>query len=86
MPIKSYLAYPMAGQRETLQRDLAGVPGCTVTPSTNSDLMILVTDTPDEAAEHRLEATLRDIGSLESLALVSGYAAPSDTADEGTAS
>ena len=83
MPIKSYLAYPRKGQRDALRDALATIPGCTVTPSTNTDLMVLVTDTPDEAAERRLEATLHDLDALESLALVAGYASPTEYTDEG---
>ena len=85
MPIKSYLAYPMTGQREALHSALADLDGCTVMPSTNTELMILVTDTPDDAAEELLGATLRDITALQSLAMVAGYSAPLETPDESPA-
>jgi hypothetical protein len=72
MPIKSYLAYPARGRRDALAGALRGLPGCQVIPALNRDLLVLVTDTSDEAAEEALQATLSRMELLEGLALVAG--------------
>ena len=72
MPIKSYLAYPAPGRAEALAESLAALDGCDVFPSLNEELLILVTDTPDEPAEAWLEAQLQLVPDIHCLALVSG--------------
>jgi nitrate reductase NapAB chaperone NapD len=72
MPIKSYLAYPIAGQRDQLAEALANIDGCEVLPAENHDIVVLVTDTPDEPSEQRLAEALKAIPSLQFLALVAG--------------
>jgi|FLYL01.1.fsa_nt_gi nitrate reductase NapAB chaperone NapD len=72
MPIKSYLAYPIAGQRDELAAELAALEGCEAFPAENRDIIVLVTDTPDERSEQRLAETLNAIPSLQHLALVAG--------------
>lgn len=73
MIIKSYLVYPVAGQKSELEAALHNIPACEVTPSTNQDLLVLVTETADETAEELLEAQLQAIPSLQALTLVSGH-------------
>ena len=72
MPIKSYLAYPVRGQREALAAALRGLPGCEVMPAVNQEVFVLVTDTPDDAAEDALQEALAHLPALEGLALVAG--------------
>jgi hypothetical protein len=72
MPIKSYLAYPARGRRDELSRALRALRGCEVIPAVNRDLLVVVTDTPDEAAEDVLQEALARVELLESLALVAG--------------
>ena len=72
MPIKSYLAYPAPGRGETVAQSLAALDGCDVFHSLNEELLILVTDTPDETAESWLEEQLPLVPDLHCLALVSG--------------
>ena len=72
MPIKSYLAYPAPGRAETVALSLSALDGCDVFPALNQELLILVTDTPDEPAETWLEEQLAQVPDLSCLALVSG--------------
>lgn len=72
MPIKSYLAYPAPGRAESVALSLAALHGCDVFPSTNQEMLILVTDTADEPAESCLEEQLQLVPDLHCLALVSG--------------
>jgi hypothetical protein len=72
MPIKSYLAYPVKGQRDALAAALRGLAGCEIIPAVNEELLVVVTDTPDEAAEERLQEALAHLPALEGLALVAG--------------
>jgi len=74
MPIKSYLAYPRRGRRDELAAILRAVPGCQVIPALNRELVVIVTDTPDEAAEELLQDALTRVELLEGLALVAGVA------------
>ncbi len=76
MPIKSYLAYPVNGKRDELAQALRSMPECEIIPSTNQDIIILVTDTIDTKMEEALEKKLRDLSSLQCLTLVSGYKDP----------
>ena len=73
MPIFSYLAIPVKGAKATLCADLSTTPHCEVIPSDNQDVIVLVTDTPDEAAETVLQQNLKNLQSLQSLNLAFGY-------------
>ncbi|MBL7959416.1 hypothetical protein JNL27_04175 [bacterium] len=73
MPVKSYLAYPADGKREELTYSLHNLPGCEIIPSENTDILVLVTDTPDAEAEKSLEEQLQSMESIKFLTLVSGY-------------
>ena len=73
MPIMSYLAYPKAGKGRILAKQLQSLPACEVLPSSNHDLLILVTDTEDELAEKGLQQALDSLEDLECLAMVFGH-------------
>lgn len=73
MPIFSYLAYPKQGAKEQLQRDLTALDFCEVTPAENEELLVLVTDTPDEETEKILQEKLKALKSLESLGMTFGH-------------
>ena len=78
MPIMSYLAYPVEGRKAALEQALAALEGCDVTPAENGDVLVLVTDTPDKQTHEALEERLRQVPSLQCLALVAAYADPVD--------
>ena len=73
MPVFSYLATPMSGAKEALCADLTALPYCEVIPADNQDVVVIITDTPDEIAEKKLQESLKNIQSLQSLSLTFGY-------------
>jgi len=73
MPVFSYLAYPKDGRKKKLIDDLAVLKYCEVMPSENQDILILVTDTPDEVREKELQKKLKQLKSLESLGMTFGH-------------
>jgi nitrate reductase NapAB chaperone NapD len=73
MPIFSYLAYPVQGAKQQLLNDLAALDFCEVTPAENEEVLVLVTDTPDEETEKKLQEKLKDLKSLESLGMTFGH-------------
>jgi hypothetical protein len=72
VPIKSYLAHAAAGRRDELTRVLRELEGCAIVPALNRDVVVLVTDTADEAAEQALQDALARVPSLQCLTLVAG--------------
>lgn len=73
MPIFSYLAMPNANARESLCSELSALDYCEVIPADNQDVVVLVTDTPDDATEKKLQESLKLLPSLQSLSLAFGY-------------
>ena len=73
MPIFSYLAYPVRGAKAQLFKDLAALDFCEVTPAQNEEVLILVTDTPDDETEKKLQEKLQTLKSLESLGVTFGH-------------
>lgn len=73
MPVFSYLAYPLKGEKEALLSDLAALDHCEVMPAENEDVLILVTDTPNEKEEKLLHKKLRKLKSLQSLGMTFGH-------------
>jgi nitrate reductase NapAB chaperone NapD len=73
MPVFSYLAYPKKGAKQELLNDLAALEFCEVTPAENENILILVTDTPDEATEKELQEKLNELKTLESLGMTFGH-------------
>ena len=59
MPVFSYLAYPKRGAKKQLFKDLATLDYCEATPAENEEILILVTDTPDEDQEKALQKKLK---------------------------
>ena len=51
---------------------LRGLGGCEIIPAVNEELLVVVTDTPDETAEQALQEALARLPALEGLALVAG--------------
>jgi nitrate reductase NapAB chaperone NapD len=73
MPVFSYLAYPVQGAKEELFNDLATLDHCEVMPAENEEILILVTDTPDEEREKELQKKLKELKSLQSLGMTFGH-------------
>lgn len=73
MPIKSYLVYPIPGKQADVKATLSAMPECQCILSENYDLLVLVTDTADKAAEENLNTRLKEISSIQYLVLTSAY-------------
>ena len=73
MPVFSYLAYPVQGSKELLLKDLAALDHCEATVAENEELVILVTDTPDDKSEKELQEKLKNLKTLESLGMTFGH-------------
>ena len=73
MPVFSYLAYPKQGAKDQLIKDLAALDYCEVTPADNEEILILVTETPDDDQEKALQKKLKNLNSLESLGMTFGH-------------
>jgi hypothetical protein len=73
MPIFGYLAYPKQGAKKELLNDLAALDYCEATPADNQNILILITDTPDDKTEKALQKKLKELKSLESLGMTFGH-------------
>jgi nitrate reductase NapAB chaperone NapD len=73
MPVFSYIAYPEQGAKEQLLKDLTALQHCEVLPSENTEVLILVTDTPDETQEKALQNKIKNLKSLQSLGMTYGH-------------
>lgn len=73
MPIFSYLAYPNVGAKAQLLKDLTALKCCEATPAENKDILILITDTPDDDSEKALQMKLKSLKSLQSLGMTFGH-------------
>ena len=75
MPVFSYLAYPKHGAMQELLNELAALEYCEATPADNEEILILITDTPDEKREKALQKKLKKLKSLQSLGMTFGHTA-----------
>jgi hypothetical protein len=73
MPVFSYLAYPKQGVKNELLNDLTALDYCEATPADNENILILITDTPDEETETALQKKLKELKTLESLGMTFGH-------------
>jgi len=73
MPILSYLALPQTGAMEQLCSELSSIDYCEIIPSDNEEVVVLVTDTPDEKTEKKLQKTLKNLPSIQSLSMTFGH-------------
>lgn len=72
MAVCSYLVFPVAGESEAVHAELAAMPGCDVVPSTNRDVLMLITDTPGRREDDRLRTTLEHMPGIEALLFTFG--------------
>ncbi len=73
MPIFSFLAYPEKNMKDQLVQDLSHMDYCEVKPSENQDVLILLTDTPDEETNKRLIDIIKELKSLQTLSMTFGH-------------
>lgn len=73
MPIFSYIAIPEKGAKEPLCEELSALEHCQVVPAENQEIVVLVTDTPDDEVEKNLQRNLKTVKHLQSLSLAFGY-------------
>ena len=73
MPIFSFLVYPEKKMKNQLIKDLSGMQYCEVKPSENQEVLILLTDTPDEATHKELINSIKELQSLQSLSMTFGH-------------
>ena len=73
MPIFSFIAYPENSMKDQLIKDLSLMQYCEVKPSDNKDVVILLTDTPDEETNKNLIAQIKELSSLQSLSMTFGH-------------
>ncbi len=73
MPVFGYLAIPKPGAIETLRTELSTMPYCDVIPAENRDVIVLVTDTPDDTTERDLQEKLKSLSALQSLSMTFGH-------------
>jgi len=73
MPIFSFLAYPEKNMKEQLIKELSLMEYCEVKPSENKDVLILLTDTPDEETNKRLMDAIKALKSLQALSMTFGH-------------
>lgn len=72
MPVLSYLAIPVSGAKSDLLEALNSMQFCEAFPADNQDILVLVTDTPDDTTEKSLQGQLRNLPSLQSLCMTFG--------------
>ena len=75
MPILSYLVLPQDGAMDQLCNELSAMDYCEIIPSDNEEVVVLVTDTPDEKTEKALQKALKKLPSLQSLSMTFGHSA-----------
>jgi len=73
MPIFSFLAFPENSMKDQLLKNLSLMQYCEVKPSDNKDVLILLTDTPDEETNKNLINQIKELPSLQSLSMTFGH-------------
>lgn len=73
MPVFSYLAYPVKGKKQSLFNELSALSNCEVMSADKKEVLILVTDTPDDTIEKELQNQLESLSSLQSLSMTFGH-------------
>ncbi|MBI5550535.1 MAG: hypothetical protein HY911_03435 [Desulfobacterales bacterium] len=73
MPVFSYLAYPVKGRKQGLLEALSALAHCNVVAADKQEVLLLVTDTPDDDTEKVLQDRLKALDSLQSLSMTFGH-------------
>jgi nitrate reductase NapAB chaperone NapD len=72
MPVFSYLVIPSAGEMASVRARLSALPGCDVAEAENRELLVLVTESADLAAEAALRQEVENIDGIRALVLTFG--------------
>jgi nitrate reductase NapAB chaperone NapD len=73
MPIFSYLVYPEENKKQELIDALTLEKFCDITVAENEEVVILITDTPDEETNKVLQEKIKQLDSLQSLSMTFGH-------------
>ncbi|MBU0972857.1 MAG: chaperone NapD [Proteobacteria bacterium] len=73
MPIFSYLVYPEHNKKQHLIDALLAERFCEIKVAENEEVLILVTDTPDEKTNKDLLDRIQKLESLQSLSMTFGH-------------
>ncbi len=73
MPIFSYVAIPEKGAIDAMCTDLESLDYCEIIRSDNKNIVILVTDTPNDTTEEKLQKQLKNLPTLQSFNMAFGY-------------
>ena len=73
MPIFSYLVYPERDKKQQLIDDLSLEKFCEIKVTDDENVLILVTDTPDEGTNKALQDRIKELDSLQSLSMTFGH-------------
>lgn len=76
MPVCGYVLIPEADRKVEVCDRLSGMEGCEVVPAANSDLLLLVTTTPDPSADRDLRDLLESVPGVDALLLTFGEIDP----------
>lgn len=79
MPVKSYLALAQQGQKTQLEQTINGLPDCEVFPSKNKDVLVVITETPNDKQDKKLFQQLNGLPELQMLTLVAAFSNNLDT-------
>ena len=73
MPVKSFIVFPKPQGLNPLMETLLSTPGCSVFPSKNESVFVLVTDTNTDDEEKDLLALINELPLLDQLTMVAGF-------------
>lgn len=71
--IKSFLAFPSNGKKDQLHEMLQQLGNCEVIPSTNHELLVVVTEVSDKKEEEQLLAKISESEYCDQISMVAGY-------------
>lgn len=72
MPVKSYIIFSKENKKEKLISELNLLQKCEAIPSESHDIILLVTDAPEDE-EKVLLAKINELKSLQHISFVSGF-------------
>ncbi|MDH5381044.1 MAG: chaperone NapD [Cyclobacteriaceae bacterium] len=73
MVIKSYLVFPLQGQKNELQKQIEHLKWCEVVAAENKELLVIVAETESDEDEKNFLEELNNLKGLQHYSLVSGF-------------